>query len=123
MSAHGLKITNFHYSHMTFPQGPGTEYPKWIHMSGYASTIADGPEDEAMLLARPARQGDVTIQLQGVQADAIAQPIVEPTAILAGPNNEREILLQIAAEKNIKVDARWKTERIRATVERETKDL
>ncbi len=123
MSAHGLKITNFHYSHMTFPQGPGTEYPKWIHMSGYPDILANDAEEEASLLAREPRSGDIAVALVGVQANAVAAPIIEPTAILAGPNNERELLLQIAAEKNIKVDARWKTERIRATVERETKDL
>ncbi len=124
MNAPGLKITNFHYSHMTFPQGPGTEYPKWIHMSGYPSIIAKDAEEEARLLARDTRSGDIAIELQGAKAEAIAQPIVEqPTKILSGPNDEREILLQIAREKNIKVDKRWKLDRLRATIERETKDL
>ncbi len=124
MSAPGLKITNFHYSHMTFPQGPGTEYPKWIHMSGYPDVIAADADEESRLLARNGKSGDVTVQLQGAHAEAIAQPIAEPPKhILAGVNDEREILFQIATEKNIKVDKRWKLDRLRATIERETKDL
>lgn len=123
MSAPGLKITNFHYSNMTIPTYEVHEYPKWVHMSGYPSAIAKNAEEEAALLARTTGSGDITIQLQGVQADAVAAPIVEPPAILAGPNDEREILLQIAKEKNIRIDLRWKTDRIRATIERETKDL
>ncbi len=124
MSAPGLKITNFHYSHMAFNNGPFVEYPKWIHMSGYPSIIAADAGAEALLLSRPPKSGDVKVELQSAAAEAIAQPIVEPPKhILAGVNDEREILFQIAAEKNIKVDKRWKLDRLRATIERETKDL
>ncbi len=129
MSAPGLKITNFHYGHIQMPQSHPTEYPKWIHMLGYPDVIANNAEEEAALLARPfkseANPGDVTVYLQGAQATATAAEIVNPppTSVLTGPNDEREILLQIAKEKDIKVDLRWKTERIRATIERETKDL
>ena len=118
MSAPGLKITNFHYSHMTVPTYTVHEYPKWIHMSGYASIIARDAEHEAELLARPPVSGDVSIPLQGAQADAIAAPIVEPPAILAGPNDERDLLIKIAEEKGIAIDKRWKTERIRATLDK-----
>ena len=103
MSAPGLKITNFHYSHMTVPTYTVHEYPKWVHMSGYPSVIAKDAEEEAALLARTPVSGDVSIPLQGAQADAIAAPIVEPPAILAGPNDEREILLKIAEEKGIEI--------------------
>ncbi len=116
----GMKITNFHYTETTFPKPDGfVAYPKWIHMSGYPSVIAADAEEEAALLARPMKTGDVIVPLVGAQAESVAQPIVEaPTKILTGANDEREILLQIAKEKNIKVDARWKTDRIRATIEK-----
>jgi hypothetical protein len=120
MSAPGLKITNFHYSHMTLPTYTVHEYPKWIHMSGYPSVIAKDAEEEAALLARTPTSGDVTIQLQGAQADAVAAPIVESGPTLQGPNDERELLLKIAEEKGIKIDKRWNLNRLRATVERET---
>lgn len=115
----GMKITNFHYTETTFAQPGFVEYPKWVRMSGYPDVIANSAEEEANLLARPMQPGDVVVPLQGAQAEAIAQPVVEPpTKILTGANDEREILLQIAKEKNIKVDARWKTDRIRATIEK-----
>ncbi len=110
MSAPGLKITNFYYSHMTFPQGPGTEYPKWIHMSGYPSEIAPDAEAEACLLGRPSKTGDVAIKLEPAKADAIAQPMAE--------TDERAALIQVAKEKNIKIDGRWSIERLRETIEK-----
>ena len=118
MSAMGLKITNFHYSNMTMPQANLTEYPKWVKMSGYAPVIAQDAEHEAELLAREPRSGDITIQLQGIQADASAAEISQPTNILAGPNDERDMLIKIAEEKGIRIDLRWKTERIRATLDK-----
>lgn len=118
MSAPGLKITNFHYSNMTMPTANLTEYPKWIRMSGYAPIIAQDAEHEAALLAREPRSGDVTIPLQGTQADASAAEIAQPTNILTGPNDERDMLIKIAEEKGIRIDLRWKTERIRATLDK-----
>ncbi len=110
MSAPGLKITNFHYSHMTFAANPGTLYPKWVHMSGYESVIAQDAEHEAELLARPAKSGDVTVALEPAKAEAIAQPMAD----------ERAELIQAAKDRNIKIDARWKTDRIRETIEKAT---
>ncbi len=83
MSAPGLKITNFHYSHMTFPEGGGTEYPKWVHMSGYESVIAQNAAEEAKLLARPAKSGNIMVEMQGAQASASAQEL--PRKILTLP--------------------------------------
>jgi hypothetical protein len=124
MSAPGLKITNFHYSNMTMPRFEITEYPKWIHMSGYPDILAQDAAEEAALLARSPKSGDVAVQLVGAQAEASAAPMGDPPPhILTGTNDEREILIRIAKEKDIKIDARWKTDRIRATIERETKEL
>jgi len=115
-----MKITNFHYADTTFPKTEFVEYPKWIHMSGYPSEIAPDAEAEARLLSRPPKAGDITVKLVPAKAEAIVQPIVEPikNPLLTGWNNERAALLQIAKEKNIKVDARWKTDRIRETVDK-----
>ena len=69
------------------------------------------------MLARPVKaKTDKPIIIEQKKPEVIAE---KPAHILAGPNDERAILLQISKEKNIKVDARWKTDRIRATIERE----
>lgn len=119
MKAIGMKITNFHYADTTFPSVGFVEYPKWIHMSGYPSEIVPDAEGEARLLARPSKAGDVTVALEPAKAEAIAQPVIEPPKqVLAGANDERAMLIQMAGEKNIKIDARWKTDRIRDTIEK-----
>jgi hypothetical protein len=113
-----MKITNFHYSNMKMPDPSPSEYPKWVYMDGYPGILADDAEHEAALLARPTKsKTDKPIIIEQVKPETMAE---KPAHILSGPNDEREILLQIAKEKNIKVDARWKTDRIRATIERET---
>ncbi len=83
MSAPGLKITNFHYSHMAFEKGPFVEYPKWVHMSGYPSIIAADAGAEALLLSRPPKTGDVTVELQPAKADATVQEIAQPRKTLS----------------------------------------
>ncbi len=109
MSAPGLKITNFHYTDVAFKHPTEfVEYPKWIHMSGYPSTIAQDAEHEAELLKRPPISGDVTVKLESVESKAVATP----------PSDERELLLQVAKEKNIKIDGRWKIDRIRLELEK-----
>ena len=125
MSAPGMKITNFHYSHMKMPDGPGgyVEYPKWIHMPGYPSQIVETAQEEEILRARPEINAPVAAPAAAPKAETPAVAVPAPTKILSGVNDEREILLQIAKEKNIKVDARWKTDRLRATIERETAHL
>ena len=117
MSAPGLKITNFHYSNTQFEPNVYQEYPKWIHMSGYPSEVVQDREGEERLLARPAVPGDVAVPLEPAKADATVQSIAEPE-IFINRDREREVLLELAREKNIKVDARWKTDRIRETIEK-----
>ena len=70
MSAPGLKITNFHYAHIVLPVSQPTEYPKWIHMSGYESVIAQDAQEEARLLERPSKSGEVVVALEGAAAQA-----------------------------------------------------
>jgi hypothetical protein len=121
MGSIGMKITNFHYSQAFPPRDPSlAEYPKWIHMKGYASEVVDNAEHEAHLLARPPKDGPKLPDIQPEQPPAETKP---PGEVLVGANDERAILEQIAKERGIKTDGRWNISRLRATVERETKDL
>ena len=120
MSAHGLKITNFHYTNTVLEKFEPTVYPKWVYpkpMSKKGQLVNDEAEEAAYLKA---------LETKSPLPDAV--PVlkpsdVAPTNILTGANDEKQMLLQIAKEKNIKVDARWKTDRLRATIERETAHL
>lgn len=120
MLVQGMKITNFHYTNTVFQPNEYQEYPKWIHMEGYPSVIARDAAEEARLLARkPFDPKDPPQE----QAQEPASNESAPTMVLTGRNDEKEILLQIAQERNIRVDKRWNMTRLRATIERETKDL
>jgi hypothetical protein len=121
MGSIGMKITNFHYSQAFPPRDPSlAEYPKWIHMKGYASEVVDNAEHEAHLLARPPKDGPA---LPEIKPELEVTPPAPGTLTLQGSNDEREMLEQIARERGIKTDGRWNISRLRATVERETKDL
>lgn len=126
MSMPGLKITNFHYSNMKMqePDNSLRDYPKWVHMKGYPDIIAKDAEEEAMLLARPPREDlpktekpkQISEPLHNpAKAGAAAMP---PPRVLAGPNEEKHMLIQIAEEKGIKIDKRWKIERIRHALDK-----
>jgi hypothetical protein len=112
MHAPGMKITNFHYGDITFQQpGAFVEYPKWIHMSGYPSEIAQDAEQEAALLSRPTKSGDVTVQLESAKADAFVAPMGE------AQDPERQALVELANAKNIKVDGRWSVKRLKLVLQ------
>ena len=102
MSAPGLKITNFHYSKVTFPEYKYQEYPKWIHMTGYPSVIAQTAQEEADLRAR------TPIQTQHAELiEALPKP--EP--------DDKTLWIEIADKNGIKIDKRWGLEKIKAAVE------
>lgn len=112
MSAPGMKITNFHYSHMKLPDSDPnpSEYPKWVYdkpMSKNGRMVANA-EEEAAFLA-------------GLAGEALMpEEVVPPTpavVLTGGEMDEKAILLALAKEKGIKVDARWKVEKIRAAME------
>jgi hypothetical protein len=111
VSAPGLKITNFHYSNVKLPDGPATfqEYPKWVYMEGYPAEIAASAEHEAALLARGTKDA------LPAAPEPVATPAA-PTVTLAPDNDEKSVLLALAKERGIKVDARWKVEKIRAAM-------
>jgi hypothetical protein len=109
MSAHGLKITNFHYGNMMMPQADPNlrDYPKWVYPDGPKSgVIVQNAEEEAALLASGA--------VPALAAESVAP--VEPTITLSPDNDEKAVLLALAKERGIKVDARWGVEKIRAAM-------
>ena len=113
MSATGLKITNFHYSNMAMPKGDPalSEYPKWLYPFPMAKdgVLVRNAEEEA---AYYALKGGETLPLTPAPA-VIVQPA---TVTLAPDNDEKTVLLALAKERNIKVDARWKVAKIRAAM-------
>ncbi len=114
MSAPGLKITNFHYSHMAMPAGNPSEYPKLVYPSPMSKDyrIVNSAEEEAAFYAALANKEPVPAPVASPEPEAPA-----PAAVLSGANDEREILLQVAKEKSIAVDGRWRIEKIRAALE------
>lgn len=110
MSAHGLKITNFHYANVALPEGPGgfVEYPKWVHRDGAQSRIVQDAEEEAAFLSSV--NSVVTTPPEPVLAPAA------PTVTLSPDNDEKSLLLALAKEKGIAVDGRWKVDKLRAAM-------
>lgn len=82
------------------------EFPKWLHFKdGPSVLVQDAAEEAAVLGGGPA-------------PEPIAAAVeIAPVPILVGENNERDMLLQIAEARGIRVDRRWKTPKIRAAVE------
>lgn len=114
MSAFGLKITNPHYSNMAMPAADASvrDWPKWVYPDGPKSgVIVQNAEEEAAVLANPKAPAPVIIEPVVVAAPA-------PVAILTGSNDEKTLLLALAKEKNIKVDARWNITRLRSHMEK-----
>lgn len=86
----------------------GEEYPKYVHFpDGRTSVIVKDADEEAA-----ARQGEVITP----KPDAPASPPA-PIVNLVGQNDEESMLRKIAAEKNIRIDGRWKLPKIRKAVE------
>lgn len=117
MSAPGLKITNFHYSKVTFPQGEFQEYPKWIHMAGYKSVIVDTKEEEEILRARPLVVDKVTAPVVTEVVKALSEMPPANFHPSPQPHDERMALIKSAEGHKVKIDRRWSTLRIRQELE------
>lgn len=93
----------------TRPQNePHTEYPKFVHFADKRpSMIVNDAEEESAALA-----GEAIPERPTAPVDAPA-----PVPVLVGGNDEEAMLRKIAAEKNIKIDGRWKLPKIRKAVE------
>ncbi len=113
MSAPGLKITNFHYGHMTMPEpDPAlSEYPKWCYPKPMGpGVLVSNAEEEAGIMNAP--NGDFAPLPEPVPA-----PVVEaPSVTLSPDNDEKTVLLALAKEKGIAVDGRWRIEKLRAAM-------
>src|SRR4051812_41516218 len=88
------------------PNEAHPEFPKWLHFKDSSSVLVQSAAEEAAVLG-----GGPAPEPVGVIADPA------PVPILVGENNERDMLLQIAEARGIRVDRRWKTPKIRAAVE------
>lgn len=112
MSGHGLKITNFHYSNMAMPAPNPSAYPKWVYPSPMAKEgrLARDEEEEARIIVAFAEKLALPPAVDPVK------PAAPPGVTLQPDNDEKAVLLALAKEKNIKVDARWRIEKIRAAM-------
>jgi hypothetical protein len=106
-----LKLTIGPPTHHTPSPTPAefVEYPKWLHFAGKPSVIVNDREEEKAALSGNPLQA----------APEPVRPIVNsaPVQTLQGVVDERASLLTIAEARGIKIDKRWKTEKIRRTIE------
>lgn len=117
-----MKMTNFHYQNgPVFKPTEYQEFPKWIHMPGYPSQMVQTSAEEDILRARPSIEGaEKPLKPLPVPPEIVKET---PKKVLTGENDEYQLLVQIATEKNIKIDKRWNLKRLRDTIERATADL
>lgn len=88
------------------PESPAyQEYPKWLHFPDSPSVLVNDAEEESAVMA-------------GAPAPEPVKEFtpVAPVPTLVGANDERAMLLKIAEEKGIRVDGRWKTDKLRKAV-------
>lgn len=100
--------------HIPIPIG-FVEFPKWVHFEdkGKPSVLVSNAEEEKAVLAGSPLQAP---------AEPV-RPIVSspaPIQTLQGMVDERASLLTIAEARSIKIDKRWKTDKIRRAVEAAT---
>ncbi len=121
----GLRITNPHYSNMKMPDPDPSvrDWPKWVYMKGYPGVLARDAAHEAELLARPEKEDAKPVSTQVPAPPASAPVTTKPGIVLAGPNDEKTMLLRIAEEQSIRVDKRWSLARLRGTIEKATAHL
>lgn len=89
-----------------------TEYPKYVHFADKRPSVIVYDRDEEIAVLK----GDkVEAHVPAAPASAPA-----PVPVLVGANDEKAMLLKIAAEKGIKIDGRWKLPKLRKAVEAAT---
>lgn len=85
-----------------------TEYPKFLHFPDKPSVIVQDAAEEQAVLAGAAPK----------PAPVVMPPPVAPIPSLMGKNDEEAMLREIAAQRNIRIDGRWKLPRIRKELEK-----
>lgn len=114
------------------PSLEGNEYPKWIHREGRESVLVKDAEAEFALTGRGAARHEPTQREEpkpSVDPDEWAAFHAWKAAQNAPPgmvesniapvrqdDEERATLIQLAEESGIKIDKRWKNDRLRVAV-------
>jgi hypothetical protein len=104
------------------------EFPKWVTGPDGAQKIVNSADEQAALgdgwIAPvyvppvPHEESPTFVAYPKWIGDALVQSAEEEAALLgADTADEREILIQIAAEKGVKIDKRWSDDKIRAALE------
>lgn len=104
------------------------EFPKWVTGPDGAQKIVNSADEQAALgdgWAAPAYVPPVPREESPEFAafpkwvgDVLCQDAEEEAALLGSDSeDERAALIQIAAEKGVKIDKRWSDEKIRAALE------
>lgn len=104
------------------------EFPLWATGPDGEKKLVDTPEQFKLLGAgweKPVRgfpepferSSDFQMYPRWVNGVIVADAEAEAALLASQPDSERAILLQIAAEKGIKVDGRWSDTKLRAAIE------
>jgi hypothetical protein len=104
------------------------EFPKWVTGPDGAQKIVNSADEQialgdgwnapAYVPPVPHEESPTFIAYPKWIGDALVQSAEEEAALLgADTADEREILIQIASEKGVKIDKRWSDDKIRAALE------
>jgi hypothetical protein len=102
------------------------EFPKWtrngdkerlVHSREELEALGDGWSDHKYVAPKTIIEGE-NFQKYPMWVGSVLVNSAEEEAALGEPDtDERTALFQIAAEKGVKIDKRWSTEKIRAALE------
>lgn len=102
-------------------------YPAWVSCGEESKLVQDEAEHQALgegwklpehAPFTPVEQGPDFVEYpKWVNGVIVADAEAEAALLSSQPNSERAILLQIAAEKGVKVDGRWSDAKLRAAIE------
>lgn len=103
------------------------EYPAWVSKDGESRLVQTADEHAALgdgwkmpehAPFTPVEKGpDFQEYPKWVNGVIVADADAEAALLSAQPDSERSILMQIAAEKGVKVDGRWSDAKLRAAIE------
>jgi hypothetical protein len=104
------------------------EFPKWVTGPDGAQKIVNSADEQAALgdgwvapeyvPPVPREESPEFVAYPKWIGDQLVQSAEEEAALLGSDSeDEREALIQIAAEKGVKIDKRWSDDKIRAALE------
>lgn len=103
------------------------EYPAWVSNGDESRLVQDADEHAALgegwklpehAPFTPVEHGPGFVEYpKWVNGVIVADADAEAALLASQPDSERSILMQIAAEKGVKVDGRWSDAKLRAAIE------